>query len=399
MAKMQNVTLNRKQLSRREKETRLNQRLIIGTAAVLVLVLVVLGWGVVDQFVLRPRQPVVVVAGEEVQVDQYQKLVRYRRWDYRNYINYLESQRMQAAAGGEDSAFLVQHFEQQIEQLQMQEPNIPSQVVEELIDDLIVRHEAGQRGLAVTDEEVQIRIEEQFGYLRNPPTPAPTPVDAVEQGDEETDAGASAEAPAEAPTEEPMTYEEYVERSEDWFSAMREASGFTQHDFEQLIEGAILREKLEEQLKADVPTTGEQIHARHILVETQEEAEEVLARLNAGEPFEAVATEVSLDTSNKDDGGDLGWFPRGQMDPAFEEAAFALEPGEISDVVETTFGYHIIQVEDRDPNREMDEYTLEQAQYKAIESWFTAQREMLPIERHWDSSMVPEDRAPVPAGL
>ncbi len=380
MAKMPNVTLNRKQLSRREKETRLNQRLIIGTAAVLALVVIVLGWGVVDQFVLRPRRPVVVVAGEKVHLDQYQKLVRYRRWDYRNYINYLESQRMQAAAGGEDSAFLVQYLEQQIQQLQMQMANIPSQVVEERIDDLIVRHEAGQRGLAVTDEEVQERIEEQFGYLRNPPTPA----DADEAG-------------AEAVDTPPMTYEQYVELSQGWFTAMSEASGFTQQDFEQLIEGALLREKLEEQLKADVPTTSEQVHARHILVETQQEAEEVLARLNAGEPFEALAIEMSLDDSNKDEGGDLGWFPRGYMVPEFEEATFALEPGEISDVVETMFGYHIIKVEDRDPNRVMDEYALEQAQYEAIESWFSAQREVLPIERHWDMSMVPEDRAPVPA--
>ena len=386
MAKMPNVTLNRKQLSRREKETRLNQRLIIGTAAVLALVVIVLGWGLVDQFVLRPRRPVVAVAGEKVHVDQYQKLVRYRRWDYRNYINYLESQRMQAAAGGEGSAFLLQYFEQQIEQLQMQMTNIPSQVVEELIDDLIVRHEAEQRGLTVAEEEVQMRIEEQFGYLRNPPTP----VDAAEQGDAEE--GDTADETA------PMTYEQYVEISQGWFTAMREASGFTQQDFEQLIEGAILREKLEEQLKADVPTTSEQIHARHIMVETQEEAEEVLARLNAGEPFEVVAIEMSLDTSNKDEGGDLGWFPRGYMVPEFEEAAFALAPGEISDVVETMFGYHIIQVEDRDPNREMDEYTLEQTQYDAIANWFSAQREVLPIERHWDTSMIPEDRALVPAG-
>jgi parvulin-like peptidyl-prolyl isomerase len=389
MAKMPNVTLNRKQLSRREKETRLNQRLIIGTAAVLALVVIVLGWGLVDQFVLRPRRPVVVVAGEKVHLDQYQKLVRYRRWDYRNYINYLESQRMQAAAGGESSAFLVQYLDQQIQQLEMQMANIPSQVVEEIIDDLIVRHETEQRGLMVTDEEVQARIEEQFGYLRNPPTPAPTPADTEAEG---------AEADAEA-IAEPMTHEQYVEISQGWFTAMRENSGFTQGDFEQLIQGALLREKLEEQLKVDVPTTSEQVRARHILVETQEEAQEVLARLDAGEPFEAVAIEMSLDDSNKDDGGDLGWFPRGYMVPEFEEAAFALEPGKVSDAVETMFGYHIIKVEERDSNRDMDEQTLEQAQYEAIENWFSAQREVLTIERHWDSAMVPQDRAPVPTGL
>jgi parvulin-like peptidyl-prolyl isomerase len=333
-----------------------------------------------------------------VHLDWYQKFVRYRRWDYRNYINYLESQRMQAAAGGEETAFLVQYLDQQIQQLQMQMANIPSQTVEDMIDDLIVRHEAKERGLVATDEEVQIRIEEQFGYLRNPPTPVPTPVNKAEQSTNETNAQEGPEEIAEESVQEPMTYEQYVELSQGWFTAMNEASSFTQQDFEYLIEGAILREKLEEQLKADVPTTSEQVHARHILVETQEEAEEILARLNAGEPFEALAIEMSLDTGNKDEGGDLDWFPRGYMVPEFEEAAFALEPGEVSGVVETMFGYHIIRIEDRDPNREMDIYALEQAQYEAIDRWFSAQREVLSIERHWDVSMVPEDRAVSPVG-
>lgn len=76
-------------------------------------------------------------------------------------------------------------------------------------------------------------------------------------------------------------------------------------------------------------------------------AEEVLKRIRAGEDFNKLAQEFSADPSNKDQGGDLGWFGRGQMHPDFEKATYALKPGEISEVVQTSFGYHIIKLEER----------------------------------------------------
>lgn len=85
--------------------------------------------------------------------------------------------------------------------------------------------------------------------------------------------------------------------------------------------------------RPDLTRTQEQARAR---------AEEALAKLNAGEPFEAVAAQYS-DSTAADYGGDLGWFQRGQLAPVMDEAAFALQPGQTSGLVETPLGYHILR--------------------------------------------------------
>jgi len=92
--------------------------------------------------------------------------------------------------------------------------------------------------------------------------------------------------------------------------------------------------------------TPEQVRASHILVETKEEAEELLAQIKAGADFAELAKEHSKDGSAAQ-GGDLDFFGRGQMVAPFEEAAFALEVGEVSDVVESDFGFHIIKLTDK----------------------------------------------------
>ena len=87
----------------------------------------------------------------------------------------------------------------------------------------------------------------------------------------------------------------------------------------------------------------QEVHARHVLVTTEAEAKEVADRLKKGEDFATIAKEKSKDTSVE--GGDLGFFARGQMPKPFEEAAFALDVGQISEPVQTQFGWHIIKVE------------------------------------------------------
>ena len=89
-----------------------------------------------------------------------------------------------------------------------------------------------------------------------------------------------------------------------------------------------------------------EVRARHILVKTEEEAKDLVAQLKAGADFNELAKKSS-DGPSAHTGGDLGYFSRGQMVKAFEDAAFALEPGQISAPVQSEFGWHVIKVEDK----------------------------------------------------
>jgi peptidyl-prolyl cis-trans isomerase C len=91
----------------------------------------------------------------------------------------------------------------------------------------------------------------------------------------------------------------------------------------------------------------EEVRARHILVESEAKAKEVFELIAHGEDFARMAKQHSKDPGSKDDGGDLGYFTKGQMVPQFEEAAFKLKKGDISQPVQSQFGWHVIKLEDR----------------------------------------------------
>jgi len=123
----------------------------------------------------------------------------------------------------------------------------------------------------------------------------------------------------------------------------------------------------------------EMVRSRHILIKTdpsasdndnkkaREKAEEILKKIKAGEDFAKLASDVSDDTGSKTKGGDLGFFPKGIMVKSFEDAAFSLKPGEVSGIVETQFGYHIIKVEEKkEPGMEPFDTAKEKIKQKLL---------------------------------
>lgn len=194
---------------------------------------------------------------------------------------------------------------------------------------------------------------------------------------------------------------------EESFKAALAQSNLTESRFKQLLGENLKLEELRNQVTAQVTVTVdevkeayEEVSASHILIAPEEnteeakaaaraKAEEVLARLKAGEDFAAVAKEVSDDPGSAEAGGSLGFFKRGRMVPEFEEAAFSLKVGELSDIVETQYGYHIIKVDDRKlaegeefekAEAELRESIKAEKQDEAFLEWFEGVRKSAAIE-------------------
>jgi foldase protein PrsA len=115
----------------------------------------------------------------------------------------------------------------------------------------------------------------------------------------------------------------------------------------------------EKELKDYYDTYQPEIKARHILVADEKTAKEVKKKLDGGAKFEDVAKEYSTDEGSKANGGDLGWFGTGKMDPDFEKAAYALKVNEISAPVKSQFGYHVIQLTDKKEKKSYEEMKTE----------------------------------------
>lgn len=154
------------------------------------------------------------------------------------------------------------------------------------------------------------------------------------------------------------------------FDSWLTMSQYTAGEFRRVLRSGMISQAMFAQVTQDISDQVEQVHARHIVVDGPETADLILARLQEGTDFATLATEYSLDESTRLNGGDLGFFPRGLLlSREVEEAAFALDVGATSGIVPSSFGYHIIQVLERDPARPVTPDIQQRLREVAFESW------------------------------
>ncbi|MBS3750861.1 MAG: peptidylprolyl isomerase [Anaerolineales bacterium] len=151
--------------------------------------------------------------------------------------------------------------------------------------------------------------------------------------------------------------------------------GYTEESFEKSLKRAIAAAWMRDTIIEQVPDEMEQIHAQQILLYEKSQGEGVLEEIESGTDFAQLAKQYDPQTR-----GDLGWFPRGYLTiPVLDEILFNLEPGEISDMIETEIGFHIIKVIEKDEDRPLAPDVRRVLQEKALDDW---------LERQWNLSKI-----------
>ncbi len=387
------------QKSRHQREAEVQRYVLLGTGVTVAIIGVILLAAIVLELIITPNQTVATVNGQSISVAQFESRVRLERALLNDQINgYLNQLR---AFGMDPNQFASQ------EPLRtwLSKAQIPDQmgnaVIEDMVSDTLVRQKAAEMGITVTDEEIQKQIDTFFGFNRETigveptptltptitptpfvsPTPSPAPT-ATPEATAEATGEATAEATADVtvtptpfPTIEPtptFTVDQQVNdfntRRDDYFNNIKRLARVGDGDLRTFFETRALREKLRDAVLTDLTTDAPHVNARHILVATQEEAEDILAALNDGESFADLARASSTDTGSGAQGGELGWSSVYGFVKPFGDAVMEAPIGEIIGPIETEFGWHIIQVRARE-NREVTEDELNQAKDSRFTTW------------------------------
>lgn len=417
--------VSKKHLARKQEEERQVKAAVTATIVILAIVAVILGYVLVDRFIIQPNTVVARVGETEIKAGEFRNNTKYARLNMLNQIN----QYLQFGDMGKQYALPIA--------LQMRDPKIVGEnVLNQLVDEVIISEEAAKRNITVSAEEVDKLLREQFNYypdgtytptitstkvatptwsaaqreLINPtatftPSPEPTetpegweptptelpegvtPEPAAEETEAvETEPPAPTEIPTNTPTATPYTLKGFNDEVSKYVKFL-DSYQIPQKSFESILRNGLLRDKLMAEITKDLPNTEEQVWVRHILVESSELAQEVIAKLEDGESWADLALEYSTDTANKENGGDLGWMSKlDNYDSDFLDGAFALnEPGEISEPIETQFGWHVIQLVTKATNH-VESYKFERIKQDFFNDWLAEirdGRDDIKIEDNW----------------
>lgn len=377
MAKPSNTpkVISKKHIARLERERRQINLIRAIAIAGIIIVVGLLGFGYLKLNVLQLREPVAEVNGVKITTKDWQERVRFQRVQMLNVYNQYSF--YQQTFGVDYS----QQMQQIVSQLASPE-TIGQQALDQMIDDILIKQEADKRGITVSEAEIEKSIQDNFGFYPNgtpTPTVTPTEVTMPTLSSQQLTLYPSTSTPTEAPTSTvtptatpdlsatpapsatpaldtptpvpqpptatntPFTLEGFKKEYQNTLKNYA-ADNISEKTLRSVYEAQLLRQKLTDVITKDTPRTEEQVWARHILVQTEVEANAAESLLKSGVDFATVAKRYSKDTGSGASGGDLGWFGKGAMVPEFEQAAFSLKVGEISQPVKSQFGYHIIQV-------------------------------------------------------
>jgi len=160
-------------------------------------------------------------------------------------------------------------------------------------------------------------------------------------------------------------------------------SELTEKEYRRMVEASVLGQKLKTGFEKEAPKKAESVHFRQILVSSDAKAQEIRANVEAGQDFVALAAQNSLDSATKDSGGDMGWVPKGALDPALEELVFPLKLKEVT-TVPVSQGVYVVQMMEKDAAHAVDASQISNLALRAFQSWITEKKKSVTIVNNMD---------------
>lgn len=412
--------VRKRRMPRREIEARRQRMLRWGVAIAGLVTLVLVVGGVLYENVIKPNQTLATVGAETITRQEYWKA---RASDL--YEQALQYQDFAQFVGPDQQGQYLALAQQSLAQAPevWGSTDVDETSLQQMVDDQVFLQGLDDLGLEITPDELDTFALNRFAPPGAPLiAPSPTPTFTAERAAMATStaeaflatplagtplsgtpiAGALgvgtpvAASPVASPlsgtpgatplaaiptvpaaTPNPIEARATAEAGFDQFAAEFFALAHLSRDeYERLVVApALARQNVADALAAMIGQSAPQVRASHILVPTREEAEAARARVVVnGDVFTAVAAEVSTDEGTAANGGDLGWFTREEMVASFAEATFALEPGSISEPVASEFGWHVIRVEESDPDRPLTDIQINRLRQAAVDRWLEEQR-------------------------
>lgn len=402
--------------SRAEREAALNRLIQRVTAGIAGLVVFIIAAVLIYDLAIVPQLSVATVNGERITVGEFRQRVAFEQTlVIQNYQSRLSQLQQQAQAFGVDVAQLAQN-DPQITRWQNELNSIDvlgNRVIDDMVDDLLIAQEFEAQGLSLEDADVEFAQQSFFGFdptevalIGTPatptltptvsptplvsPTPSPTPLPTntpTVTPSPTPNAEATAEATPEVTAQSEVTelpeipptpttsqteafenYEESVELFRDSI-VTGDVNNATLNAF---WEREAIRTAVADIIAGDIEMAT-YANARHILVDTEEEANEVFTALQSGESFALLARARSIDTGSGQRGGELGWQPIDLYVEPFANAVQDAEIGVVLQPVESEFGWHIIQVNARE-EREVTDQVESQIQQSRFGTWLENRR-------------------------
>lgn len=401
---------NRKQAGQAKRETPREQRrrtrqqakdrqfALWGSVGALIALLAI-GIGLVVTFVWMPNAVAFRVEGAEVTTAEFRRRYSYERQRMTEQLELYQLVQQQFGAQAQSQA--------EINRLQnyLRDPfSLGVRVKALMIEDLLIADAARQAGIEVRAEEIEALLTDEVAQRYDAFTEAQAT--ATREA-----AAAPEEAPdASAPTSgDVLSDADFQQGLNGLANDLRQEHGLSLEAYRGILRAGLLRNRMRERISTEEVTATElQVQARHLLLtftETDPEAAageaqgsaslpraarteaEALAlahglldRLEKGESFPYLISQYSDDPSGEFNQGDLGWFGRDRLVPEFEEVAFALEPGQFSEPVKTIFGYHIIEVLDRNEEASRPREAVQAETAEKFEDWLSDLRAQARIE-------------------